>query len=82
MVSNEGDHIAVGAYKEIIPNQKLIYTWTWKNSDAPDTLGTIEFKEVGTNTELSLTHEQFANNDARGRHEQGWIGCLAKLEHI
>lgn len=80
MVSNEGDHVAVGIYKEIVPNKKLTYTWAWKNNDAPDTLVTIEFKEIGATTELSLTHEQFASADARDHHEQGWIGCFAKLE--
>lgn len=80
MVSNEGDHIAVGTYKEIVLNEKLQYTWTWQNSDTPDTLVTIEFRDVGASTELTLIHEQFASADARDHHEQGWIGCLVKLE--
>lgn len=31
---------------------------------------------------LSLLHEQFAETEARDRHEQGWNGCLARLARL
>jgi len=41
---------------------------------------TIELRAVGSGTELTLRHEQFANTEARDHHQQGWTGCLARLE--
>ena len=34
----------------------------------------------GGRTALTLTHERFAQEEARDEHEQGWGGCLVKLE--
>jgi uncharacterized protein YndB with AHSA1/START domain len=31
MVSKKGDHVATGEYLEIIPNQRLQFSWTWEN---------------------------------------------------
>jgi uncharacterized protein YndB with AHSA1/START domain len=40
---------------------------------------TIEFLPQGTATALTLTHEQFADEDARDRHRHGWTASLDKL---
>ena len=36
-------HTVVGTYREIIPPEKLSFTWQWEGSPAPDTLVTIDF---------------------------------------
>ena len=47
------------------------------------TLVTVEFEPVSAcRTRLTLTHSRFAQNEARDEHEQGWSGCLAKLEEL
>ena len=43
---------------------------------------TVEFKDVEGGTEVTPTHEGFESEDARGRHEHGWRGCLDKLERV
>jgi hypothetical protein len=30
-------------------------------------------------TELTLTHEKLGD-ESRTKHEQGWVGCLGRLE--
>ena len=39
-----------------------------------------EQKVSGEQTELVLLQEQFASVESRDRHEEGWTGCLDKLE--
>ena len=73
-------HDVRGVYREIVPNRKLVYTWAWKTTPERESLVTIELKAAGSGTELSLRHEQFADEEARDHHEHGWNGCLARLE--
>jgi uncharacterized protein YndB with AHSA1/START domain len=40
---------------------------------------TLEFHERGKQTEVVLTHENFASAESRDRHEHGWNGCLDSL---
>ena len=68
-----------GVYEEIIPNEKLVFSWKWADSELI-TRVTIEFKSVGdAETELTLTHEGFPETEIRDRHNEGWEGCLSRL---
>jgi len=73
-------HDVSGVYREIVPNKKLVYTWAWKSTPERQSVVTIELRAAGSGTELTLRHEQFADADARDHHQQGWMGCLARLE--
>ncbi len=74
------DHDISGVYREVIPNEKLVFTWAWKSTPERESLVTISFKSDGAGTLLTLTHEQFFDEAARDRHQQGWNGSLEKLE--
>ena len=47
-----------------------------------ESLVTILIKPEGDGSLLTLIHEQFFDEPARGRHEYGWTGCLDKLERL
>lgn len=68
-----------GQYKEIIPNQKLVFTWGWEGPDRHETLVTLELTERDGGTELTLTHERFIDAAQKNHHAEGWEGCLANL---
>lgn len=73
-------HTTGGVYREVVPNERLVFTWQWEGSDL-ETLVTLEFNAVSANeTELTLIHEGFDSEDNRDKHGQGWDGCLANLE--
>ncbi|MSQ53376.1 MAG: SRPBCC domain-containing protein [Betaproteobacteria bacterium] len=73
-------HEVSGVYREVVPNRKLVYTWAWKSTPELESLATIELRATSNGTEFSLKHEQFADEGARDHHNQGWNGCLARLE--
>jgi uncharacterized protein YndB with AHSA1/START domain len=75
-------HIAIGAYREIDPPRKLVFTWSWEQRPMPDTLITIEFNERAGATEMIFTHELFPSIEERDLHNQGWIGCLDRLAKV
>jgi uncharacterized protein YndB with AHSA1/START domain len=70
-----------GVYKEVVPNRRLMFTWTWPNSTPErESMVTIAFKAVAGGTELDLRHEQFFDEGARDGHKRGWGEALDKLD--
>ena len=77
----DGDHtIVAGAYTEIIPNERLAFTWGSPGDPSLNTLVTVDFRDVAKGTEVSIRHERFENEAVRAQHEQGWTACLDNLE--
>ena len=73
-------HRVGGVYREYSPPAKLVFSWAWERTPEHESLVTIEFKDLGKSTELTLTHEHFADEAARDKHQQGWNGCLERLQ--
>jgi uncharacterized protein YndB with AHSA1/START domain len=83
MVAPSGEeHDVGGVYREIVPNEKLVFTWAWKSTPERESLVTVLLKPDGDGTLLTLTHEQFFDDDARDRHQYGWNGALDKMEKM
>ena len=80
--TNGTEHRVGGVYREIVPGKKLSFTWASESSPEIETLVTVELRQNGAGTELTLTHVKFATDQARDMHNQGWTGCLAKLERL
>jgi len=77
------DHDVQGVYKEVVPNRKLVFTWTWPNSTPErESLVTIEFRAAGRGTELVFLHEQHFDETVRDNHRQGWSEAFVKLEQF
>jgi uncharacterized protein YndB with AHSA1/START domain len=72
-------HKVGGMYREIVPNKRLVYTWAWESTPERESLVTVEFHAASNGTELILTHEQFADAEARDKHQQGWNGCIERF---
>jgi uncharacterized protein YndB with AHSA1/START domain len=74
------EHDVSGIYREVIPNEKLQFTWAWRTMPERESLVTVLVKPDGDGSLLTLIHEQFFDEPARDRHEYGWTGSLNKLE--
>ena len=80
MLMSDDQHDVSGVYREVVPNEKLVFTWAWKSTPERESLVTITFKPDGGGTLMTLLHEQFFDEAARDRHNQGWSGIIDKLE--
>ena len=72
-------HCVSGEYREIVENEKLVFSWAWESTPERVSQVTILLREAGDQTRLQLKHEQFATPEARDSHEKGWNGCLDRL---
>ena len=75
-------HGVGGTYREVVPDQKLVFTWAWRSTPERESLVTITLTPEGEGTLLTLLHEQFFDEIARDRHQQGWTGAVEKLAHF
>jgi uncharacterized protein YndB with AHSA1/START domain len=74
------EHDVGGVYREVVPNQKLVFTWAWRSTPERESLVTVALKRDGDGTLLTLLHEQFFDEATRDRHGRGWSETLDKLE--
>jgi uncharacterized protein YndB with AHSA1/START domain len=67
-----------GEYVAVDAPRRLVFTWRW-DGETDETLVTIELVPTADGTELTLTHERFADDAARDDHATGWNDCLDRL---
>jgi len=63
-----------------VRDAKLVFTWTWRSAPERESLVTVVLRPDGDGTLLTLTHEQFVDEDARDAHASGWTSGLDGLE--
>ncbi len=73
-----GGYGVFGEYQTVQPTSLLVFTWQWRGEEEA-TLVTVALAAAGPGTELTLTHERFADAAERDQHAQGWSDCLDRL---
>lgn len=73
------EHDVSGTYRDVVPNEKLTFGWMWRTLPDRASQVTITLKPDGAGTLLTLFHEQFFDEGARDRHNEGWSGTMEKL---
>jgi uncharacterized protein YndB with AHSA1/START domain len=77
------DHEVQGTYREVVPNRRLAFTWTWpRTTPERESLVTITFNAVGGGTELDFVHAQHFDEKVRDGHLQGWSEAFVKLDRF
>ena len=81
--TEDGEHHHVsGVYREVVPNEKLVFTWMWRTMPERASLVNVHIKADGDGALLTLHHEHFFDEPARDRHRTGWTGTLEKLAKV
>lgn len=71
-----------GIYKEVIKNEKLVFTWEWPGRPEAESVVTITLRPVSGGTQIALLHELLPNKEAADSHKVGWGGLLTKLKEF
>ena len=78
-----GEYFEVGgAYREVIPNERLVFSWAWHSTPERESLLTVSLQQDGNGTLLTLHHAQLHDEAARAGHERGWLAALTNLEQL
>jgi uncharacterized protein YndB with AHSA1/START domain len=63
---DDGEYFeAGGTYREVVPNEKLVFTWAWHSTPERESL---------------FHHAQFFDETARDNHQRGWSSFFDKLD--
>ncbi len=89
MLSPDGSsHPLRGTFLELVPREKICLTWQWENPETPESVGhqetrvTVTFKDIGGDTEMTMIHDQFNNEEQAANHNSGWTSSFNKLETV
>jgi uncharacterized protein YndB with AHSA1/START domain len=67
-----------GHFVEIVPNQRIVFTFAWEANDSigNETLITVAFEDRDGKTIQTFHQSPFQNADSRDSHLDGWSGVL------
>jgi uncharacterized protein YndB with AHSA1/START domain len=75
-----------GVYLEVVENKRIVMTHAWDGEDGkpgPETVVTVQFRDLGGKTEVTLQQTGFDSVQSRDGHAGGWSECLDLLaEHL
>ena len=78
----DGEHIAVGEFREVDPPLRVVMTWGWENNQAvPPGSTTVEITLTaeGNGTILRLRQSGLPNEEEKRSHQGGWYQYTGKL---
>lgn len=80
LIEDNGERHGVGGtYAVFEPEQRLVFTWAWVTMPERESRVTVVFRAVPEGTEVTLTHDRFADADTATRHRRGWTESLERL---
>lgn len=72
----------VGTYLQIVPPEKLVFTWSGGATQDKETVVTLDFLDQGPVTEVVLTHERLSTPELRALFGSGWPSLLDALAEV
>jgi uncharacterized protein YndB with AHSA1/START domain len=72
----------VGTYLQMVPPEKLVFTWSGGARQDRGTVVTVDFLDQGAVTEVVLTHEGLSKEAMRARVGAGWSSLLDALASV
>jgi uncharacterized protein YndB with AHSA1/START domain len=81
----EGDAFFLsGEYRAVDEGSRLAYTFRWDPPDPDDreTVVVLSFQDRGESTALTIDHGDFATEERRALHVQGWSESIDRLEAL
>ena len=78
----DGEHVAVGEYRELDPPHRVLMTWGWQDNDAVppgSSIVEITLTPDGHGTVLRLRHTGLPTHAESRSHQGGWTLYTGKL---
>jgi uncharacterized protein YndB with AHSA1/START domain len=76
---NGARHTVSGTYAEVVPGERLVFSWAWEATAELVSRVTVTFRPVPEGTEVTLVHDRFANEGTATRHRRGWTESFERL---
>ena len=83
MTSPEGkEYRQHGTVREVVPEERLAFTFMWDDHPEEVTLVTVSFADRGSRTEMTFRQSGFLSVESRDGHAGGWGEAFDRLEGV
>jgi uncharacterized protein YndB with AHSA1/START domain len=83
MISPDGKEFRQhGVVREVVPEQRLSFTFMWDENPAEQTVVTVTFADKGDKTEMVFRQTGFASDGSRDGHRGGWNEAFDRLREV
>ncbi|MBE1574188.1 SRPBCC domain-containing protein [Amycolatopsis roodepoortensis] len=82
MSDGETEFWASGVYHEIVPPERLVFSFAWEEPEGSrghDTLVTVVLSDLDGKTEMAFHQAIFETVAERDSHSEGWQSCFGRL---
>jgi uncharacterized protein YndB with AHSA1/START domain len=83
-INVDGGHVARGEYVEVLPHERVVFTWGWEHEGSSVRPGesTIEVTLAvdGDHTVVHFVHRDLPGEESVTAHTRGWDHYLERLE--
>lgn len=80
------DLVIRGKYLEVVPNEKLVYTWKWQVQDEAlddsEYKLSVNFKSAGQGSSILISQEDNKPHESIKPHQHGWDEALNHLSEF
>lgn len=76
-------HEAVGEYREVETDRRVVHSHAWLQPDGtrtPETIVTVTFADEGEGTRITIRQVQLTDRASAEGHRSGWSSVLNRLE--
>ena len=71
-----------GEYLEIVPPERLVFTWISESTQGQPSIVTVELIDRGAQTAMVLTHEGLPDQKEADSYKEGWAEIADWLERL
>lgn len=74
-----------GTYHEVIPDERLVFTFAWDQEDGKagrETLVKIDLEDLAGKTKMQFQQSEFDTVENCEGHRQGWNSAFDRLEEL
>ena len=71
-----------GVVREVVPKERLAFTFVWDDSPDVEMLVTVTFAERGGKTEMVFRQTGLPSAESRDGHRGGWDEAFDGLAHV
>jgi uncharacterized protein YndB with AHSA1/START domain len=83
MISPDGkEYRQHGVVREVVPEQRLSFTFMWDENPDEQTIVTVTFADKGGKTEMIFRQTGFASDESRDGHRGGWNEAFDQLRDL
>jgi uncharacterized protein YndB with AHSA1/START domain len=86
MLAPDGtEHRVQGVYREIVLNERLVFSHGWEEDDGKighETIVTVRFFDEGSKTKIIFEQGEFKSVESRDGHKSGWSQGFDKLGEL